>query len=252
MFDAPTISVITKRVGSVALPLINSEKPEKVVDFLTSATDAETVRAAFQLNYEVARVSNRQYAALMTYLHNILAPLATKVDELATAVEELAKQNSAATSLQQFPILTFTPQAALEELQKTLNDGNGGALHLMQWISEQRTASKPQPSKPWREVAQGKAYSSFNLISLPLSTHPLVVFDVLKDSRGLQSVSLTAAAQTRLSDWKALVADHLRNTFKLLQKKWPKQALPSLRLRLPQLADWKYAQWTKRILTRLA
>lgn len=124
-------------------PLTNSEKSEKVVDFLTSASDAETIRAAFQLNYEVARVSNRQYAALMTYLHNILPPLATKVDELATAVEELAKQNSAATSLQQFPTLTFTPQAAVLGLSNPADDSTSSGS---QPANETEPGSKRHPS----------------------------------------------------------------------------------------------------------
>lgn len=53
-----------------------------------------------------------------------------------------------------------------------------------------------------------------------------------------------------------LVADHLRDNFKLLQKKWcQNKALPRLRLMLPQLAGgvpikhWKYAEWTKATLT---
>lgn len=164
MFDAPTLSVNSKKFGPVVVPLVHSDKPEKVVDFLTSATDAEVMRALYQLTYETVRNSNRQYAALLSYLDSEML-------RLNTAVEELVNQNRAASSLQQFPVLNLTPQQALEELTTTLNSGQGtgttSGVELLEWIFQQRKGSKAQ----WKDIAQGSSFF-FPSSPLPQLTHP--------------------------------------------------------------------------------
>lgn len=144
------------KVGSVTIPLVTPEKPEKVVDFLTTATDSEVGRAAYQLIYEFVRVYNRQFAAQLTYLNQA-------VTRLTGMVEELQSQNRELTNLQQFPVLTTTPEEALTELQQSLNGGEGSPLHLMEWISQHRQDSG-ETMTPWRDVAKGELLLLFSFL----------------------------------------------------------------------------------------
>lgn len=143
---APVFSIATHKVGEVSIPLARLPEPQKVADFLTSAADAEVIRANFKLNTEMVMLMNQQYAAQLNFLQNT-------VEAQAKSLRDLTDRLRDAENLQQYPILSITPDQALQELTQSLGR-DCDSVDLMEWIFQHRRRGGDAPTT-WKDIAQG-------------------------------------------------------------------------------------------------